>query len=95
MTLVTFGTDRRHGIRQEITIKGETFHYPSSMEPPPAFEPLNIVDLVSVNDSTIVNVSVYSGRAEITRLFRFTAKTGQNQINIRGLPVVLDQQSLR
>lgn len=62
---------------------------------PPPFELTNTVDLVSVNDSKIVSVSLYTGRAEITRLYKFTVKTGQNQVNISGLPNVLDTQSLR
>ncbi|TFK31126.1 hypothetical protein BDQ12DRAFT_307927, partial [Crucibulum laeve] len=35
------------------------------------------------------------GRAEVTRLFKFGVKTGQNQVNISGLPNVLDQDSFR
>jgi hypothetical protein len=62
---------------------------------PPDFQPVNTIELVSVNDSKITSVSVYSGRAEITRLFKFTVKTGQNQLNIVGLPRVMDQESLR
>jgi hypothetical protein len=62
---------------------------------PPEFQLVNTTELVSVKDSKIISVSVYSGRAEITRLFKFTAKTGQNQLNIIGLPRVMDQDSLR
>ncbi|KAH9480090.1 Protein F37C4.5 [Psilocybe cubensis] len=62
---------------------------------PPPFQPINTVDLVSVEDSKIISVSVYAGRAEITRLFKFNVKTGHNQLNIVGLPSVLDQDSLR
>ncbi|TFK17639.1 hypothetical protein FA15DRAFT_698379 [Coprinopsis marcescibilis] len=61
---------------------------------PPAFEP-HVVDLESIEDSKILSVSVYSGRAEVTRLFKFTVKAGQNQVNISGLPNVLDQNTLR
>jgi len=56
---------------------------------------VNTIELVSAKDSKITIVSVYSGRAEVTRLFKFTAKTGQNQLNITGLPRVMDQDSLR
>ncbi|KAF5374163.1 hypothetical protein D9615_008847 [Tricholomella constricta] len=52
-------------------------------------------DGVSVGDSKIISVSLYSGRAEITRLYRFPVKTGQNQVNITGLPNVLDRDSIR
>lgn len=64
-------------------------------EPLPAFEPTNVVDLVSIHDSEITNVSLYPGRAEITRSYKFTVKTGQNQVNINGLPIAMDQESLR
>ncbi|KDR77582.1 hypothetical protein GALMADRAFT_155438 [Galerina marginata CBS 339.88] len=62
--------------------------------PPPA-GPVNIIELVSVRDSKITGVSVYSNRAEITRLFNVSVKTGQNQLNIVGLPDGLDHESLR
>lgn len=61
---------------------------------PPAFEPTSI-ELQSVTDSKITSVSLYSTRAEITRLFKFAVKTGQNQVNIVGLPNVLESESLR
>ncbi|KAJ7037477.1 hypothetical protein C8F04DRAFT_952804 [Mycena alexandri] len=61
---------------------------------PPAFEPSKI-DLQSLTDSKIVAVSLYSTRAEITRLFKFAVKTGQNQVQIAGLPNVLETESLR
>lgn len=64
-------------------------------EPPPFQSSVNVIELDSVADSTITGVSVYSERAEITRLFKFNIKTGQNQLNISGLPGVLDQESLR
>ncbi|KAF8959143.1 hypothetical protein BDZ97DRAFT_1839119 [Flammula alnicola] len=63
--------------------------------PPPAFQPVNTIELASVKESKIISVSVYAGRAEITRLFKFTVKTGQNQLNIIGLPAVLDQESFK
>ncbi|CAA7265466.1 unnamed protein product [Cyclocybe aegerita] len=62
---------------------------------PPAFQVVNTIDLVSTRDSKIISVSVYSGRAEVTRLFKFNVKTGQNQLNIVGLPRVLDKESFR
>ncbi|KAJ7038001.1 hypothetical protein C8F04DRAFT_388256 [Mycena alexandri] len=61
---------------------------------PPAFEPTSI-ELQSVADSTITAVSLYSTRAEVTRLFKFTVQTGQNQVNISGLPNVLEAESLK
>jgi hypothetical protein len=65
------------------------------VEAPPAFEPVGAIELNSVQDSKIIGVSVYAGRAEITRLFRFKVQTGQNQVVINGLPSVLDRDSLR
>ena len=62
---------------------------------PPSFQPVNVIELDSITDSTITGVSVYLGRAEVTRLFKFSIKTGQNQLNISGLPKVLEQDSLR
>lgn len=59
---------------------------------PPSFQ-RNTIDLVSVNDSRITRVSLYSSRAEITRVFRFEIKAGFNQVNISGLPNVLDKNS--
>ncbi|KAF7367406.1 hypothetical protein MSAN_00803200 [Mycena sanguinolenta] len=65
----------------------------TTTEPPP-FEPSKI-ELKSVADSKIIAVSLYSTRAEITRLFKFEVKTGQNQVHIAGLPNVLETESLR
>lgn len=64
-------------------------------EVPPPFDPTNVIDLISINDGKIIHVSLYSGRAEITRLYKFPVKTGQNQVNINGLPNALDRDSLR
>ncbi|KAJ7258784.1 hypothetical protein B0H12DRAFT_1201805 [Mycena haematopus] len=64
-------------------------------EHPPAFEPASSIELQSVAHSKITSVSLYSTRAEITRLYKFTVKTGQNQVIISGLPNVLEAESLR
>ncbi|KAJ7913863.1 hypothetical protein B0H13DRAFT_2325856 [Mycena leptocephala] len=61
---------------------------------PPAFEPTSI-ELQSIKDSKIIAVSLYSTRAEITRLYKFAVQTGQNQVYISGLPNVLEAESLR
>lgn len=61
----------------------------------PPFPADNVIELVSVNDSKIIGVSVYSGRAEITRLFKFIVKSGLNQVCIQGLPKALDKDSFR
>ncbi|KAF9492707.1 hypothetical protein BDN71DRAFT_1179279 [Pleurotus eryngii] len=62
---------------------------------PPAFDSVNVLKLRSVNASKILKVSVYTGLAEITRLFKFAVKMGQNQVKISGLPNVMDEESLR
>jgi N-terminal domain of unknown function (DUF4140) len=61
---------------------------------PPAFEG-HVIELESKDDSKITNVAVYSGRAEVTRSFRIALKPGQNQVQISGLPAVMDRDSLR
>ena len=62
---------------------------------PPPFKPSEVLELDSIDGSKITGVSVYPGRAEITRLFRLKVQTGQNQVNINGLPSVLDHDSLK
>ncbi|KAF7316560.1 hypothetical protein MIND_00175300 [Mycena indigotica] len=62
---------------------------------PPVFEPTGTIELQSVSASKIIAVSLYSSRAEITRLYKFGVKTGLNQVNISGLPNVLESESLR
>ncbi|KAG6815207.1 hypothetical protein H0H93_010580, partial [Arthromyces matolae] len=63
---------------------------------PPTFHEngINSIKLVAKDMSKIVSVSVYSGRAEVTRIFKFNVKTGQNQVTIAGLPDLLDHESL-
>jgi hypothetical protein len=67
----------------------------STPDAPPPFDPPNVIELSSVDASKIINVSLYSGRAEITRLYKFAVRTGQNQVIINGLPDALDHESLR
>ncbi|KAJ7474652.1 hypothetical protein B0H11DRAFT_2429073 [Mycena galericulata] len=62
---------------------------------PPTFEATSPIELQSLTDSKIIAVSLYSTRAEITRLYKFAVKTGQNLVNIGGLPNVLETESLR
>ncbi|KAG6915017.1 hypothetical protein DXG01_013899 [Tephrocybe rancida] len=64
-------------------------------EQPPAFQAINSIELIAGERSKIAAVSVYSGRAEITRVLKFDVKTGQNQVTITGLPDVLEEGSLR
>ncbi|KAJ7644805.1 hypothetical protein FB45DRAFT_898710 [Roridomyces roridus] len=66
----------------------------TTTEHPPAFEP-SAIPLQSLSDSKIISVNLYPTRAEVTRLFRFAVKMGQNQVNISGLPNCLESESLR
>ncbi|KAJ2933422.1 hypothetical protein H1R20_g3674, partial [Candolleomyces eurysporus] len=61
---------------------------------PPPFEQ-HVVQLESTVDSKITGVSVYSDRAEVNRVVRFSVKRGQNQAIISGLPNALSHDSLR
>ncbi|KAJ8497000.1 hypothetical protein ONZ45_g12224 [Pleurotus djamor] len=54
-----------------------------------------IIELISVEASSIDKVSLYSGRAEVTRSYQVDIKEGQNQVKISGLPAVLDDDTLR
>ncbi|KAJ4482994.1 hypothetical protein C8J55DRAFT_511211 [Lentinula edodes] len=53
------------------------------------------ISLVSLKDSKLIHVNLYTGRAEICRQFKFNVQTGQNQLYITGLPNVIEQESLR
>ncbi|KAJ7913366.1 hypothetical protein B0H13DRAFT_498816 [Mycena leptocephala] len=67
----------------------------SADHPPPAFEPLSSIELNSATDSVIVGVTLYPSRAEVTRRYTLSVKTGLNQVKIGGLPRVFDTHSLR
>jgi hypothetical protein len=60
-----------------------------------AAQTVNDIHLTSPDDSKITHVNLYSGRAEITRLFTFPLSAGQNLVLISELPSALDIQSLR
>ncbi|KAF5314549.1 hypothetical protein D9611_007229 [Ephemerocybe angulata] len=57
--------------------------------------PSNSVKLSAQKDGKILSVSVYTGRAEVTRLFKFNVQAGQNQVIVSELPISIDQQSFR
>jgi uncharacterized protein (TIGR02231 family) len=67
---------------------------PSDELNPPPLNP-HVTTLSSSTDGKIVNVNLYSGRAEITRLYTFDVRMGMNNVCITELPHVMDQQSLR
>lgn len=67
----------------------------STDHPPPPFEPLSSIELTSATDSVIVGVRLYPSRAEVTRRYRLSVKTGLNQVKIGGLPRAFDTRSLR
>jgi len=62
---------------------------------PPAFEGAHTINLDAQQDGKITAVSLYPGRAEVTRIFRFTVKIGQNQVVIKALPSVMEKETLR
>ena len=55
----------------------------------------NVINLSASEDSKITAVSLYSGRAEVTRQFKFEIKAGQNKVTILELPHLLQEDSLR
>ncbi|KAF9077130.1 hypothetical protein BDP27DRAFT_1413583 [Rhodocollybia butyracea] len=61
---------------------------------PPDYIP-NAISLDSLTNSRLLHVSLYTGRAEIQRQFKFTVQPGQNQLCITGLPRVIQPESLR
>ena len=61
----------------------------------PPFQLVNPIELDSFEDGDIDGVSLYPSRTEITRLFHLgSIAEGRNQVNISGLPAVLDKDSL-
>ncbi|KAF8148204.1 hypothetical protein B0H34DRAFT_669004 [Crassisporium funariophilum] len=55
----------------------------------------NVVEVGSIGGSKIRHVSLYTGRAEITRVYNVNLKGGDNKVVISGLPTVLVQESVR
>lgn len=55
----------------------------------------SVLSLECAQASKITSISLYSGRAEITRSFKLAVAEGQNQISIRGLPDRLEKDSVR
>ena len=53
------------------------------------------IELNSGKDSQTTRVSLYPGRAEVTRVFTVALHTGQNNVVLNGLPAAMDRQSLR
>ncbi|KAJ2922103.1 hypothetical protein H1R20_g14982, partial [Candolleomyces eurysporus] len=57
---------------------------------------VNEVKLDSLTQSKIVNVSLYSNRAEVSRAYtKFKVAPGQNQVVLSSLPNLLDRTSIR
>jgi len=56
---------------------------------------MNVVEVSSKNDTKITSVSLYSGLAEVTRVFKANLKGGDNKVVVSGLPNVLIIESLR
>jgi len=57
---------------------------------------LNNIDLNAGSDSRISAISIYTkGRADVTRVFKFPVKSGQNLVRLNELPNVLVPDSVR
>ena len=77
-----------------LLLKSHPFSTRFSMAKSPPLK-TNVVELASIADSKITNVSLYNGLAEITRVCTPQLKEGDNKVIISGLPNVLLQESLR
>lgn len=55
----------------------------------------NVVQVASIQESRITHVSLYSGLAEITRVYKVKLKAGDNKVVISELPNKLVQDSVR
>lgn len=55
----------------------------------------NVVEVSSIRDSKITHVSLYSGLAEITRVYKVKLKAADNKVVISDLPNTLVEDSLR
>ncbi|KAF8150953.1 hypothetical protein B0H34DRAFT_665975 [Crassisporium funariophilum] len=56
---------------------------------------VTVISLDAPQHSSITNVNLYSGRAQITRVFKFDVTAGQSEVVISQLPNVVDHESLR
>lgn len=67
-----------------------------SQPPPPTFNAaVTIIEIPAEKESRITGVTLYTGRAEVTREVRFSVGTGQNKVIINGLSSFLDDTTLR
>jgi len=53
------------------------------------------ITLDTATDSKISNINLYSSRAEISRIYKFSVAQGANQLVISNLPDVLQNETLR
>ncbi|KAF8901316.1 hypothetical protein CPB84DRAFT_1679836 [Gymnopilus junonius] len=68
----------------------------SSAAPPSFTANVNVIQIdTTAESSKIASVSLYVGRAEVTRVYNFSAATGVNKLVISGLPETLDNNTLR
>lgn len=89
---VRWGSYKTVGERNVVEISPPRI---TMQDQPPTFDAVNILELRTADVSKILKVSVYTNLAEITRLYKFKVKTGQNQVKINGLPDLMDSDSLR
>ena len=57
--------------------------------------PSDTTNIVQISEGRITHVSLYSGLAEITRIYKVKLKAGDNKVVISNLPNKLVQNSLR
>lgn len=55
----------------------------------------NIIELDTPKDSTITNINLYSSKADVSRLYKFTVSAGVNKLVISNLPNALENETLR
>ncbi|KAF9448148.1 hypothetical protein P691DRAFT_775622 [Macrolepiota fuliginosa MF-IS2] len=68
----------------------------SDSQPPPTFRAsVNAIEISAEKESKVTGVTVYTGRAEVTREVKFSVETGQNKITILHLSSSLDAATLR
>ncbi|KAJ3564033.1 hypothetical protein NP233_g8558 [Leucocoprinus birnbaumii] len=68
----------------------------ASTQPPPTFTAqVNSIQISAEDESKVTAVTLYTGRAEVTREIRVSVKTGQNKVTILRLSSSLDAATLR
>lgn len=56
---------------------------------------VNVVHLSALKDSKSVSVTMYPNEADVSRIFEFEVKAGQNKVTISDLPPMIYVDSVR